>query len=95
MSLLCKKINKIEKYFTEKLKNKLSNLQSEKNLLSFPQELNLSLRIFLNLTDLNSSDNKITNLKEEFLRKIMKEIKLQDNFGNKGYFDSLKSKKNF
>lgn len=95
MSLLCKKINKIEKYFTEKLKNKLSNLQSEKNLLSFPQDLNLSLRIFLNLTDLNSSDNKITNLKEEFLRKIMKEIKLQDNFGNKGYFDSLKSKKNF
>jgi len=92
MALLCKKINKIEKFFTDKLKYKISSLNNEKYLLDFPKDLNTSVRIYLNLTDLNTNDNIIKNLKENFLQKIIKDVKLQDNFGNKGYFECLKSK---
>jgi len=92
MALLCKKINKIEKFFTDKLKYKISSLNNEKYLLDFPKDLNTSVRIYLNLTDLNTNDNMIKNLKENFLQKIIKDVKLQDNFGNKGYFECLKSK---
>lgn len=89
MALICKKISKIEKIFSEKLKGQLSSLHSEKNLINFPKNLNSSLRIYLNLIDLNSTDSDINIVKEGFLEKLMKDIKLQDNFGNKGYFDSL------
>lgn len=92
MALVCKKINKIEKFFTDKLKTQLSKLKNDKSLLNFPKDLNSSIRIYLNFTDLNTNDIFIKNFKEEFLQKIIKDVKLEDNFGNKGYFDCLKSK---
>lgn len=92
MALICKKITKIEKFFTEKLKNQLSNLNNNKNLLNFSKDLNSSIRIYMNFTDLNTNDNYIKNFKEEFLQKIIQDVNLQDNFGNKGYFECLKSK---
>ncbi len=92
MALLCKKINKIERFYTDKLKTQLSQLNNKSCLLNFPMDLNSSIRIFLNFSDLNTNDNYIKNFKEEFLQKIIRDVKLEDNFGNKGYFESLKSK---
>jgi hypothetical protein len=91
MALVCKKINKIEKFFTDKLRTQLSKLNNSKSLLNFPKDLNTSIRIYLNFTDLNTNDNYIKNFKEEFLQKIISDLKLQDNFGNKGYSECLKS----
>ena len=91
MALLCKNINKIEKFFTNKLKTQLTNLNNTRSLLNFPKDLNSSIRIFLNFADLNTNDNYIKNFKEEFLQKIISDVKLEDNFGNKGYFECLKS----
>ncbi len=92
MSLLCKKISKLEKFFTNKLKSQISSLNNENSLLNFPKDLNTSLRVYLNLSDLNTNDNYILHLKENFFKKIIKDVKLEDNFGNKGYYESLKSK---
>lgn len=91
MALVCSKINKLGKFFTDKLTTQLSNLNNKKSLLNFPKDLNSSIRIFLNFSDLNTNDNYIKSFKEEFLQKIIHDVKLEDNFGNKGYFECLKS----
>ncbi len=91
MALLCKKINQIGKFMNEKLIQQISTVQ-DKNLLNFSKDLNSTLRIFLNLSDINSKEMRMITLKENFLQKLMNDIKIKDNFGNCGYYDSLLGK---
>ena len=93
MSLICKKIPKIEKYFTNNLLRLISNLKSEAHLINFSKDQNTNLMIYMNLNDLNTNDTKLDYIKELLYQKILKDIKLQDNFGDKGYFSALTSKK--